>query len=97
MYGSAREVWRWPARETEVTGAIPAARKNARAGVVTTLQRIWYGIYGYCKATGDEVGHRRLEARPVARLSFGAQARYERSEWSYSGPLGRNQDTEDLA
>ncbi len=37
------------------------------------LLRIEDGSYGYCEETGEEIGIRRLEARPVATLSLEAQ------------------------
>jgi len=44
------------------------------------LQRIEDGTYGYCEETGDEIGLRRLEARPVATLCVEAQERRELAE-----------------
>ena len=41
------------------------------------LQRIDDGSYGYCAETGEEIGLRRLEARPVATLCVEAQERRE--------------------
>jgi len=35
----------------------------------SALERIEDGSYGYCEETGEEIGLRRLEARPVATLS----------------------------
>jgi DnaK suppressor protein len=40
--------------------------------------------YGYCERTGEEIGLKRLEARPVATLSVEAQERREVSERQYS-------------
>jgi DnaK suppressor protein len=40
--------------------------------------------YGYCEKTGEEIGLKRLEARPVATLSVEAQERREVSERQYS-------------
>ena len=40
--------------------------------------------YGYCEQTGEEIGLKRLEARPVATLSVEAQERREVSERQYS-------------
>jgi DnaK suppressor protein len=34
------------------------------------LQRIDRGTYGYCEETGEEIGLKRLEARPIATLSI---------------------------
>ncbi len=47
------------------------------------LQRIDDGSYGYCAETGDEIGLRRLEARPVATLCVEAQERRELAERQY--------------
>ncbi|MBB3173896.1 DnaK suppressor protein [Endobacter medicaginis] len=44
------------------------------------LQRIELGTYGYCEDTGEPIGLRRLEARPIATLSIEAQERHERFE-----------------
>jgi DnaK suppressor protein len=47
------------------------------------LKRIEDGSYGYCVETGEEIGVKRLEARPVATLSIEAQERRERREKQY--------------
>ncbi len=47
------------------------------------LKRIDDGTYGYCLETGEEIGIKRLEARPVATLSIEAQERRERREKQY--------------
>ncbi|MBS0373493.1 MAG: RNA polymerase-binding protein DksA [Proteobacteria bacterium] len=47
------------------------------------LARIEDGSYGYCLETGEEIGIKRLEARPVATLSIEAQERRERREKQY--------------
>jgi DnaK suppressor protein len=44
------------------------------------LQRVDNGSYGYCEETGEPIGIRRLEARPIATLSIEAQERHERME-----------------
>jgi DnaK suppressor protein len=44
------------------------------------LGRIEDGSYGYCEETGEPIGIRRLEARPIATLSLEAQERHERLE-----------------
>ena len=46
----------------------------------SALQRIEDGTYGFCEETGDEIGLRRLEARPVATLCVEAQERRELAE-----------------
>ncbi|MEL6372750.1 MAG: RNA polymerase-binding protein DksA [Pseudomonadota bacterium] len=50
------------------------------AKIDSALRRIADGSYGYCDATGDPIGVKRLEARPIATLSLEAQERHERRE-----------------
>ena len=52
------------------------------------LQRIDEGEYGFCEETGEEIGLKRLHARPVATLSLEAQERRELAERQY-----RNRNT----
>src|SRR4051812_18168481 len=47
------------------------------------IKRIEDGSYGYCNETGEEIGIKRLEARPVATLCVEAQERRERREKQY--------------
>src|SRR5580765_7470716 len=47
------------------------------------IKRTEDGSYGYCLETGEEIGVKRLEARPVATLSIEAQERRERRERQY--------------
>lgn len=44
------------------------------------LRRIEDGTYGYCEETGEKIGVRRLQARPIATLSIEAQERHENYE-----------------
>ena len=50
------------------------------AKIDDALRRIENDTYGYCEETGEPIGVRRLEARPVATLSLEAQERHERLE-----------------
>jgi len=47
------------------------------------LRRIEEGTYGYCEVTGEPIGLKRLDARPVATLSIEAQEAHERNEKIY--------------
>lgn len=47
------------------------------------IKRIDDGSYGYCEETGDPIGVKRLDARPIATLSLEAQERHERREKVY--------------
>lgn len=51
--------------------------------IASALQRVEGQTYGYCEETGEEIGLRRLEARPVATLCVEAQERRERAEKQY--------------
>ena len=44
------------------------------------LNRIDDGSYGYCEDTGEPIGIKRLEARPIATLSIEAQERHEKMD-----------------
>jgi len=44
------------------------------------IDRISSKEYGYCEETGEPIGIKRLEARPVATLCIEAQERHERYE-----------------
>ena len=47
------------------------------------LKRLDEGSYGYCEETGEPIGIKRLDARPIATLSIEAQERHERREKVY--------------
>ncbi len=47
------------------------------------LRRIEDGSYGFCEETGDKIGIKRLEARPVATMTIEAQERHEKIEKQY--------------
>jgi len=47
------------------------------------LRRIEDGTYGFCEETGEPIGLKRLEARPIATMTIEAQERHERMEKQY--------------
>lgn len=47
------------------------------------LERIKNGEYGFCEETGDPIGIKRLEARPIATMTIEAQERHEKLEKQY--------------
>jgi DnaK suppressor protein len=49
----------------------------------SALKRIEDGTYGYCEETGEPIGIKRLEARPIATMTIEAQERHERMEKQY--------------
>ena len=48
--------------------------------IEAALRRIEEGSYGYCEETGESIGIKRLEARPVATLSLESQEIHEKKE-----------------
>jgi DnaK suppressor protein len=50
------------------------------AKIDQALVRVETGAYGFCEETGEPIGLKRLEARPIATLSIEAQERHERME-----------------
>ncbi len=55
------------------------------AKIDAALARIEDGSYGYCEETGEPIGLKRLDARPIATLSLEAQERHERRERVHRG------------
>lgn len=68
--------------ETEVALELRARDRQRKliSKIDEALERIRAGEYGYCEETGDPIGIKRLEARPVATLTIEAQERHERME-----------------
>ena len=48
--------------------------------IESAIERVNKGGYGYCEETGEAIGLKRLEARPVATLCIEAQERHENYE-----------------
>ncbi len=53
------------------------------AKIDSAVSRIDDGTYGYCEETGEPIGIKRLDARPIATMSVEAQERHERRERIY--------------
>lgn len=53
------------------------------AKIDAALSRLDDGSYGFCEETGEPIGLKRLDARPIATLSLEAQERHERRERVY--------------
>lgn len=49
----------------------------------SALKRIEDATYGFCEETGEPIGIKRLEARPIATMTIEAQERHERMEKQY--------------
>lgn len=72
---------------SETDRAIELRARDRQRKLITkidsALQRLVDGSYGYCEETGEPIGLRRLDARPIATLSLEAQERHERREKVY--------------
>ncbi|MBN33788.1 MAG: RNA polymerase-binding protein DksA [Rhodospirillaceae bacterium] len=72
---------------TETDRAIELRTRDRERKLISkideALRRIDDGTYGYCEETGEPIGIKRLEARPIATLSLEAQERHERRERVY--------------
>ena len=53
------------------------------AKIDAALGRLEDGSYGYCEETGEPIGLKRLDARPIATLSLEAQEGHEQRERVY--------------
>ena len=58
-------------------------QRKLLAKINAALARIKDGSYGYCIETGEPIGLKRLDARPIALLSIQAQERHEKYERSH--------------
>lgn len=82
------ENWREPdlsdRASLETEAAVELRTRNRYLKLIgkidAALNRIEEGEYGYCEETGDPIGIKRLEARPVATMTIEAQERHERNE-----------------
>lgn len=82
------ENWREPdladRASLETDAAVELRTRNRYLKLIgkidAALQRIADGEYGYCEETGDPIGLKRLEARPVATMTIEAQERHEKAE-----------------
>lgn len=71
--------------ETDRTLELRARDRQRKliAKIDEALERIEDGTYGYCEETGEPIGVKRLDARPIATLSVEAQERHEKREKIY--------------
>ena len=71
--------------ETDRANELRARDRSRKlvAKIDAAIERIDSGNYGYCEETGEPIGLKRLDARPIATLSLEAQERHERREKVY--------------
>ncbi len=60
----------------------------------SAIRRIDEKDYGYCEETGEPIGLKRLEARPVATLSIEAQERHEMLEKTLGKTAAKQVDSD---
>src|ERR1035437_8330568 len=72
---------------SETDRAIELRARHRQRKLIATIDealgRIDDGTYGYCEETGEPIGLKRLDARPIATLSVEAQERHEKRERVY--------------
>ena len=68
------------AQQTEIFADFSTRERQGRLlqEIELALDRIKAGEYGYCEITGEDIGLKRLEARPVATRCIEAQEQFER-------------------
>ena len=68
------------AQQTEIFVDFSTKERQSRLiqEIDLALDRLKAGEYGYCEITGDDIGLKRLEARPIATRCIEAQEQFER-------------------
>lgn len=61
-------------------GRLRERERGLLAKIEQALQKIQQGVYGECEGCGEEIGIKRLEARPVAELCIECKAEQEKLE-----------------
>jgi DnaK suppressor protein len=61
-------------------GRLRERERGLLAKIEEALQKIDQGVYGECESCGEEIGLKRLEARPVAELCIDCKSEQERME-----------------
>jgi RNA polymerase-binding transcription factor len=62
------------------TGRLRERERRLLAKIDQALEKIGDNVYGLCESCGEEIGLKRLEARPVAELCIDCKAEQERLE-----------------
>lgn len=63
-----------------ITGRLRERERGLIKKIDGALEKISDGIYGTCESCGEEIGLKRLEARPVAELCIDCKAEQEKIE-----------------
>ena len=62
------------------TGRLRERERRLLGKIDQALEKIEQNEYGLCESCGEEIGLKRLEARPVAELCIDCKAEQERLE-----------------
>ena len=62
------------------TGRLRERERGLLAKIDAAIEKIQEGEYGQCESCGEEIGLKRLEARPVAELCIDCKAEQEKLE-----------------
>jgi DnaK suppressor protein len=62
------------------TGRLRERERGLIAKIDAALEKIEDGVYGQCESCEEEIGLKRLEARPVAELCIDCKAEQEKLE-----------------
>ena len=65
---------------SSLTGQMREREERLLAKIDRMLEKIDQGTYGECEGCGDEIGAKRLVARPVASLCIACKEEQERDE-----------------
>jgi DnaK suppressor protein len=66
-------------------GRLRERERGLLSKINEALEKIEDGAYGECENCGEEIGLKRLEARPVARLCIDCKSEQEKLERSMGG------------
>jgi DnaK suppressor protein len=64
----------------QFTGRLREREQGLLAKITTALQKIETGEFGECKSCGEDIGVKRLRARPVAELCIDCKSEQETME-----------------
>ena len=62
------------------TGRLRERERGLLSKIEAALEKIEDGVYGECESCGEDIGLKRLEARPVAELCIDCKAEQEKIE-----------------
>jgi DnaK suppressor protein len=61
-------------------GRLRERERGLMIKIIGALEKIQDGVYGECESCGEDIGNKRLDARPVAELCIDCKAQQEKLE-----------------